>query len=132
MPPGSPISQKQTPPPGFAEIAQSLRDNKLPQITINAALGLTPLSDLMAVVTSLKEGHPSQMTIKIPQEMAASGFMLGSAITTTVTTWVCQDEMTGVTYMDTMTASMGLISLGTPLMADDHLMPTIEDVANTD
>ena len=53
-------------------------------------------------------------------------------MTTMMTTWVCQDEMTGVTYMETVTTSVGLINLRTPLMVGDHLTTTIEDVTNTD
>ena len=65
-----------------------------------------PPSGFMAVAKSLKEDKPPQITVEIPQEMAAPGFMVGSTMTTMVTTQIHQDEMTGVTYMDTMTASM--------------------------
>ena len=58
--------------------------------------------------------------------------MAGSAMTTMMTTWIRQDEMTSVTYMDTVTASMGLIRLAMPLVAVGHLEPTIEDVTDTD
>ena len=64
--------------------------------------------------------------------MAAPGFMVGSTKTTMMTTQICQDEMTSVTYMDTMTALMGLISLETPFVVVDCQMPTIEDVTDTD
>ena len=131
-PPGSPVSQKQTPPPGFAEIAQSSRDNKSPQTTVNIAQKQMPPSGFMAVAKSLGEGKPPWMSVKILQEMAAPGFIVGSAMTTMMTTQIHQDEMTGVTYMDTVTVSMGLINLGTPLMVGDHPTPTIEDVTNTD
>ena len=49
-----------------------------------------------------------------------------------MSTRICQDEVTSVMYMDTVTASMGLISLGTLLMAVDHQTPTIEDVTDTE
>ena len=62
--------------------------------------------------------------------MAAPGFTVGSDMTTMMTTWICQDKMTSVTYMDTVTASVGLISLGMPLMAVDYQTPIIEDVTD--
>ena len=44
----------------------------------------------------------------------------------------CQDEATGISYMDMVAASMGLVSLGTPLMAVDCQMPTLEVITNMD
>ena len=120
------------PPPGFAEIAQSLRDDKTPQTTVNAAQKQTPPSGFMAVAKSFRDDKPPQITVEIPQEMAAAGFITGSAMTTMMTTQIHQDKMTSVTYMETMTASMGLLSLGMPLMAVDHQTPTTEDVTDTD
>ena len=51
---------------------------------------------------------------------------------TLMSTEICQDEMTGNIYMNTVTASMGLINLETPLVVVDHQMPTLEDVTNMD
>ena len=49
-----------------------------------------------------------------------------------MSTQIYQDEVTGITYMDTVTASMGLISLGTSPMGVGHQIPVLEDVTNTD
>ena len=43
-----------------------------------------------------------------------------------------QDEMTGNIYMSTVTASMGLINLETPLMMVDCQTLTQEDVTDTE
>ena len=48
---------------------------------------------------------------------------------TMTSTEICQDKMTGNIYMNTVTASMGLINLETSV---DCLMPTLEDVTDTD
>ena len=66
MPPGSPVFQKQTPPPGFAEIAQSLRDDNPPQTTINVAQKQMPQSGFTVVAKSLREDKPPWITVKIP------------------------------------------------------------------
>ena len=91
-----------------------------------------PLSGSTAVAKSLREDKPPWITVDIPQEMAAPGFMVVSATTTMMTTQIHQDETTSVTYMDTVTATMGLISLGMPLVAVDHQACTTEDVTDTD
>ena len=84
--PGSPVSQKRMPLPGFKDIAQSLiRD------------------------------QPPQITVKVPWELMSPGLLVGPIMTMLMSTRTCKDEVTGITYIDTVTASMGLVSLGTSL-----------------
>ena len=85
-----------------------------PQTAIDVVQKQMPLCGFTGVAKSLRENKPPQITVKILLEMAAPGFMAGSAMTTMMTTQIHQDEMTSVTNMDTVTASMGQISLGTP------------------
>ena len=88
---GSHVTQKQMAPPGFAEIARSLRGDDSPHITID-----------------------------IPQELTmAQGFLVGTALTIMISTWVQQDAVTGITYLDTVMTFMSLVSLGsTPMEVD--------------
>ena len=46
--------------------------------------------------------------------------------------WIQQDAATDITYLDTVTASMGLVSLGSTSMVVDCLMPAIEDLLDLD
>ena len=101
---GEPHHTKTEAPPSFAEIARSLwRDNSL-HITTNVSLGLTT-----------------------PQ-----GLLVGTAMATMISMQMWQDVATGITYLDTVTASMSLVSLRATPMAADHPMPTLEDPSDSD
>ena len=56
--------------------------------------------------------------------------MVGPAMTMLTSTRINQDEVTGITYMNSMTASMGLAALGTSYMAVDPRTPMLEDVTD--
>ena len=47
-------------------------------------------------------------------------------------THIVQDEVTGVTYMDTVTASVGRVALGNPHMAATLPGATVEELAKGD
>ena len=49
-----------------------------------------------------------------------------------ISTWMWQDMVTGVTYLDTVMVSMSLVSLGATPMAVDHPMPALEDSTELD
>ena len=100
MPPGSLSEWKQMWLPRFAKIAKSLWGDKPPHITI----------DLPPVLTT------------------SPGLLAGTSMTTMMSVWVWQDATTGTTYVETVMASMSLVSLGLTPMAVDHLMATLEDV----
>ena len=56
--------------------------------------------------------------------------LMESTVTIMYATHLVQDEATGVTYMDTVTASVGRVALG-----NSHIMatlpgPTVEDITN--
>ena len=96
MPPGSPVTQKRMPLPGFEDITQSLiRD------------------------------QPPQETIKVPWELTSPGLLVAPTMTMLMCTRIHQDEATSVMYLVTVTASQGLVSLGIPLVVVDHQMPTL-------
>ena len=51
---------------------------------------------------------------------------------TMTSTWLWQDTMMGTTYIDSMTTSMSLVSLGPAPMVVDHPMTTLEDVTDVE
>ena len=101
---GSPITQKLMPPPSYAEIARSMRGDNSPHITINV---------------------PHELTM-------AQGFLVGTAATMVISTQMQQDAVTGITYLDTVMASMSLVSLGSTPMTVDCVMPDLEDIMDSD
>ena len=46
------------------------------------------------------------------------------------TSHIVQDEAMGMTYMDTVTTSLGQVALGGPCLATQTPGPTIEDITN--
>ena len=69
------------------------------------------------------------MTIDLPPVLATSpGLLAGTTMATVMSMWLCQDSMMGITYVDTMTASMSLVSLGPTPMVVDCPTATLEDV----
>ena len=102
-PPGTPVIPQQM-PPSFAEIARSLWGDNTSCITIYLTPELKTSPDLL----------------------------VGTVMATMTSTWMQQDVVTGVTYVDTVTASMGLASLGSTPMADECPMPTLENLSDSD
>ena len=55
---------------------------------------------------------------------------MGPAVAMMYTTRIVQDEATGVTYMDTVTALVGRVALGNPHMVANLQGPTVEDITD--
>ena len=53
-------------------------------------------------------------------------------VMTMYATCIVQDEVTGVTYMDTVTASVGRVAFGNPHMAATFPGATVEELAEED
>ena len=86
--------------PGFADIARSLWGDDAPCITI----------DLLLVLAT------------------SPGLLAGTAMATMMSMWLQQDAMMGATYVDTVTASVSLVSLGPTPMVGDCPTATLGDV----
>ena len=96
---GSPVEPKPMCSPGFADIARS------------------------------SWGDDAHTTIDLPTMLATSpGLLAGTAMATMMLMWLYQDSMMGATYIDMVTASMSLVSLGPTPMALDCPTATLEDV----
>ena len=65
---------------------------------------------------SLCRNDTPHITIDLPLVLATSpGLLVGTAMATMMSIQLWQDTMMGTTYVDTVTASMSLVSLGPPL-----------------
>ena len=91
-------------PPGFAEITQSL-----------------------------SEDNPPHVAVEVPQELTeGQGPLAGTAMAMMISTWLCQDMTSGITYVDMVTCSMSLVGLGATPAAVEHAMPALEGWEDTD
>ena len=101
MPNPTPNDPAKTLPPSFREIAQSLtRDQPLP------------------------------VAIEAPQEVRPPDLMVGPTVATLLATQISQDKVTGITYVDTVTTSVGQVALETTHMAADPRGPILEDITD--
>ena len=62
----------------------------------------------------------------------AQGFLVGAATAMMISMQMWQDAATGITYLDTVMASISLVSLGATPTAVNHLMPALEDFTELD
>ena len=60
------------------------------------------------------------------------GFLAGTTVATMISTQMQQDAVTGITYPDTVTASMSLVSFGATFTMVDCLMPALEELTELD
>ena len=69
-------------------------------------------------------------TIEAPMEPMQPKILAKTAITTMCTSCIILDKTMGVTYMDTVTTSVGRMALSSSCMVVCSLSPTIEDITN--
>ena len=66
--------------------------------------------------------------LKMPHGTMSIGVVVTPRISTMSTSHIIRDEATGVTYMDTVTTSVGRVALSSPDSEASSQGPTIEDV----
>ena len=91
---------------------------------------IAPLPGFMGVVACLWRDSSPMVTIKAPMEPMQLGIMAESAVAAMYTSCIIQDETRGVTYMDTVTTSVGRMALSSSHLVACPPGPTIEDVTN--
>ena len=89
-----------------------------------------PLPSFGEIAWSLTRGQPPRVTIEVPQELTPPSLLVGPAMTMLMLTRVNQDEATGITYVDMVTASMGLVALWTSCMAVHPGISMLKDVTD--
>ena len=96
-------SQLLTPPPGFAEIAQSLHGDSPPRIVAGIPLVVA------------EDHDPIQM--------------IGSSM---VSAHLFRDSASGAMCIDLVTCSLSLVGMGLDPMVDDHHVPTLQEAMDSD
>ena len=87
-------------------------------------------SRLQGVAACLLRDSPSPAAIEVPTEARQPNALTRPAVATIYATHIVQDEATGVTYMDTVTASVGRVALRNPHMVTNLQGPTVEDITD--
>ena len=92
--------------------------------------GVAPPPGFREVVACLMRDPSSPAPIEAHMETRPPNVMAGPMVATLPTTQIVQDEATGVTYVDTVTASVGRVALRNPCMAANLQGPMLEDITD--
>ena len=71
-----------------------------------------------------------EVVLEAPMGTMLIGLVVTPGISSMSASRIVRDEVTGVTYMDTITTSIGRVALSGPDMEASSTGPTIEDVTD--
>ena len=90
---------------------------------------VTLTCSFLGVTACLKRDESLERAQGIPNPLSI-GVVTAPGTVTMSTNCIVRDEMTGVTYMDTVTTSVGWVALSGPGQETTSQGPTIEDVTD--
>ena len=82
------------------------------------------------VTVCLQRDQSPEEVSKIPLDPLTIDVILAPAVATMSTSCIVRDEVTGATYMDTMTTLVGQVTLSGPGQEASAQGPTIQDVTD--
>ena len=88
---------------------------------------LTP--GFLGVMACLRSPLPEEVHKASPDPLAV-GVMTAPGVVTMCTSCIIRDELTGATYLDTVTTSVGTVALSDPKQETPTQGPTIEDMTD--
>ena len=71
-----------------------------------------------------------EVDLKLPVGIVPIGLLATPGITSVSSSHIIQDEIMGMTYMDTITTSIGQVTISGPGLGATPTGPTIEDITN--
>ena len=90
----------------------------------------TPTCGFLGVTACLKKDELPERTPKASPNPLAIRVVTAPGMVTMSTSHIVRDEATGITYMDTVTTSVGRVTLSGPEQETPSQGPTIEDVTD--
>ena len=116
-----PVSPPKTPtPPQPSLPTQALVLMQLP----------TPPCGFLGVTACLQTPDLVEVDLKVPVGIAPIGLLATLGIISVSSSCIVQDEITGMTYMGTVTTSVGRVTIRGPGLGASPTSPTIEDITN--
>ena len=91
---------------------------------------MTPPCSFAGVTACLQTQEPLEMASEVPHDAFPIRVVATLRISTISMSHIIRDEATGVTYMDTVTTSVGRVALSAPDPEASSQGPTIEDVTD--
>ena len=90
----------------------------------------TPLHGFAGVTACLQTPELVEVALEVPLGTMPIGLVATPGISTMSMSHIIRDEATGVTYMDTVTTSIGRVALSGPDSEASSMGPTIENVTS--
>ena len=90
---------------------------------------VTPLQGFKGVVACLLRGLPSPASVETSPKVSQSAMLAEAAVTMMYVTHIVQDEVSGVTYLDTVTVPVGRMALRNVHMVATLPGATVEELA---
>ena len=116
-----PVSPPRTPtPPQPSPLTQALALMQLP----------TLLHGFSGVMACLHTPELVEVDFKGPVGVMPIGLVATPGISSVSSSHIVKDEITGITYMDTITTSVGRVTISGPGLEAFPTGPTIEDITN--
>ena len=116
-----PVSPPRTPtPPQLSPLTQALALVQL----------LTPPRGFSGVNACLHTPELVQVDLKAPVGVMPIGLLATPGISSVTSSCIVKDEITGITYMDTVTTSVGRVTISGPGLEAFPTGPTIEDITD--
>ena len=88
----------------------------------------TLLHGFMGVMACLQTPELVEVALELPLGTMPFGVVEAPGISMVSTSCIVRDEVTGITYMDTVTTSIGRVALSGPDSGASSLGPMIKDV----
>ena len=97
---------------------------------LETAWQVTPPPGFWGVMACLQRDLLSVDADEAPPDPLQLAVVVEPTVVTMSTSCIMKDEATGITYMDTMTTSMGQVALSGPSQGTQAMGPIIEDITD--
>ena len=90
----------------------------------------TLLHGFSGVTACLQTPELIEVDLEAPMGTMAIGLVVTPGISSVSTSHILKDEVTGITYVHTITTSVGRVALSGPDLEASSTSPTIEDITD--
>ena len=91
---------------------------------------MTPPPGFLGVMVCLWKDPLPEKVHEAPPDPLQIASVIEVTVATMSASWIVKDEATGITFMDTITTSVGRVALDGPSQGTPVIGPIIEDVTN--
>ena len=117
-------------PPATPLGTHTLPRPSLPSRALALVWPPTPLCGFLGVTACLQMPELVEVDLEAPMGTMPIGLVATPGIASMSASHIVKDEVTGITYLDTITTSIGRVALSSPDLEACSMGPTIEDITD--